>query len=200
MKISPSGDSDICNAPHFLITVVRQAGYPFTAAFPCDTIAAKEEGRKLHTNRLLTVSEALAYLPALLREHDQVPLLVTGNSMTPFLRDRRDVVYLRDARQFPAKKGDIILFSRPGGQALVLHRINQINADGSYVVNGDAQVWCERVLPAQVLAVVAYISRDGKAPYSARRWDKRLLSWIWRRLRPMRPRIFRVIGRLSRKN
>ena len=154
----------------------------------------------MQNNRLLTVSEALACLPALLQEQNLVPLLVTGNSMTPFLRDRRDVVYLRNPRQFPAKTGDIILFSRPSGKALVLHRIVGVNRDGSYTVNGDAQVWCEGVAPAQVLAVVAYISRDGRTPYSARRWDKRLLNGIWRKLRRVRPWIFRICGRLFHKN
>ncbi len=99
----------------------------------------------MQNNRLLTMAEALACLPALLQEQNLVPLLVTGTSMTPFLRDRRDVVYLQDARRFPAKIGDIILFRRPGGKALVLHRIVGLNRDGSYTVNGDAQIWCKGV-------------------------------------------------------
>lgn len=37
-------------------------------------------------NRVLTVEEAAAYIPALLQEDWLLPLLVTGTSMTPFLR------------------------------------------------------------------------------------------------------------------
>ena len=50
------------------------------------------EGATPVENRVLTVEEAAAYIPALLQEDWLLPLLVTGTSMTPFLRHRRDTV------------------------------------------------------------------------------------------------------------
>ena len=44
----------------------------------------------------------------LLRTVKTLPLLVTGNSMAPFLVDRRDTVYLSGIRR-PLRRGDIVL-------------------------------------------------------------------------------------------
>ena len=86
-------------------------------------------------------------------------LAVTGHSMHPTLRERRDSVVLRlpDERQ---KKGDTILYLRENGQ-YVLHRIIDTEADG-YICSGDNQVMREPVAHSQVLAVVSGITRKGK--------------------------------------
>lgn len=64
---------------------------------------------------LLTPGEAVGRLLPLLDAGASVPLRVTGNSMVPFLRDRRDLVSLRAPRFLPYQPGDILLF-RPGGR------------------------------------------------------------------------------------
>ena len=75
-------------------------------------------------NRVLTVEEAAAYIPALLQEDWLLPLLVTGTSMTPFLRHRRDTVYIRGIRHCTQpRQGDILLFYRADNKTLILHRI-----------------------------------------------------------------------------
>lgn len=136
-------------------------------------------------------------LTPLLRAGVEVPLVVTGNSMVPFLRDRRDKVYLKSPDSVPIRTGDILFFKRDSGQ-WILHRLHHFTADGLMVINGDAQTWFETIRPDQVLGVVVKISRSGKSPFPARRWDWTLLRKVWKLLLPVRPALLRCIGQISR--
>ena len=132
-------------------------------------------------NRVLTVEEAAAYIPALLQEDWLLPLLGTGTSMTPFLCHRRDTVYIRGIRHCTQpREGDILLFYRADNKTLILHRICRRYRDGSVLVNGDAQTWTEHVQPAQMLGIVMQISRAGGKPFSANRLDQRILRKLWK--------------------
>ena len=139
--------------------------------------------------RMMTPEEAARSFPRLLEEDLLVPLLVTGGSMVPFLRHRRDVVYIRGIRYQSPRVGDVILFCREGGQALVLHRVLSRYADGSFQVGGDAQTWTEVVRPEQILGVVTWLSRNGGKAFPARRLDQRALWGLWWVLRPWRPQL-----------
>lgn len=169
----------------------------------CYNVAKQEKqpkgGESVAQNRVMSLEKAAVMLPALLQEDTEVPLVVTGSSMTPFLRDGRDTVFLRGIRFQEPRVGDILYFLRRDGVTPILHRIRSINSDGSYVVNGDAQTWTERVEPGQALAVAARVSRDGGEPVSLRRMDKRVMAAVWRWLLPVRPACFRVAGLLHRK-
>ena len=57
----------------------------------------------------------------LLQTAQTLPLVATGNSMAPFLADRRDTVYLSRIER-PLRRGDIVLYQRESG-AYILHRI-----------------------------------------------------------------------------
>ena len=118
-------------------------------------------------------------LTPLLRAGAEVPLVVTGSSMVPFLRDRRDKVYLKSPDFVPVRTGDILFFKRDSGQ-WILHRLHHFTSDGLMVINGDGQTWFETIRPDQVLGVVVKISRSGKTPFSPRRWDWALLQCIGR--------------------
>ena len=102
-----------------------------------------------------------------------VPLRVTGTSMAPFLRDRRDMVYLRSPALLPYREGDILFFRRRDG-SWVLHRLWQ--AEG----------------------VVEQIGRKGGRPAPARRWDRELARRLWRALFPLRPWLLRQMGRCGK--
>ena len=136
-------------------------------------------------------------LTPLLRAGAEVPLVVTGSSMVPFLRDRRDKVYLKSPDFVPVRTGDILFFKRDSGQ-WILHRLHHFTSDGLMVINGDGQTWFETIRPDQVLGVVIKISRSGKAPFSPRRRDWALLRRVWKLLLPARPALLRCIGRISR--
>lgn len=136
-------------------------------------------------------------LTPLLRAGAEVPLVVTGSSMVPFLRDRRDKVYLKSPDFVPVRTGDILFFKRDSGQ-WILHRLHHFTPDGLMVINGDGQTWFETIRPDQVLGVVIKISRSGKAPFSPRRRDWALLRRVWKLLLPARPALLRCIGWISR--
>ena len=146
---------------------------------------------------LLTPGEAAGRLLPLLEAGASVPLRVTGSSMVPFLRDRRDLVFLRAPRFLPYQPGDILLFRRAGGQ-LVLHRLRKVRGDGTLLLNGDGQTWLETASQEQVLAVVEHIRLDDGPPFSPRRMDQRLLQRLWGALIPFRRPLLRLLGRLSR--
>ena len=89
--------------------------------------------------RIIGPEEVEERILPLLEAGALVPLRVTGTSMAPFLRDRRDMVYLRSPALLPYREGDILFFRRRDG-SLVLHRLWQAEGE-RLVMNGDAQTW-----------------------------------------------------------
>ena len=104
--------------------------------------------------------ESLAEVIALQLENGgRANLTVTGSSMMPLFRNRRDSVVLIPA-DAPQKKGEIILYRRDNGQ-YVLHRIIRVAQDG-YICCGDNQYEEEPVAHAQLIGVVDSFVRNGK--------------------------------------
>lgn len=125
-------------------------------------------------------------------------LTVTGYSMMPMLRNRRDTVELV-AAQGQRRKGDIILYRRENGQ-FVLHRIIARESTG-YLCCGDNQAVREPVAPEQVIAVVDAFYRNGKK-YTMDNAGYRLYTAIWVGGFPLRPyyiALRRRLGRLRRR-
>lgn len=119
-----------------------------------------------------------------------VPLVVTGNSMKPFLRDGKDTVWLKACTESDYKRGKILLFRREDGK-IVLHRVRKVLPDGELLINGDAQYWCENIKKEQAVAVVAYIEKNGKKK-SCNSLIYRIRTEVWQLLKPLRPYIFRI--------
>lgn len=119
-----------------------------------------------------------------------VPLVVTGNSMNPFLKDGRDTVWLKACTGSDYKRGKILLFRRTDGK-IVMHRVRKVLHSGELVINGDAQYWCENIKKEQVIAVVSYIERNGKKK-SCNSVIYKIRTEAWQILKPLRPYIFRV--------
>jgi len=122
------------------------------------------------------------------------PITVTGTSMSPYLKDGRDIVWLRKSEQL--KQGQILFFRRRSGE-FILHRIRKIYPDGRMLINGDAQAWCEIILPDQVLASVVSVTRNGKR-INPDGIGSVIWSFLWYPTRPFRPILRRVYGALRR--
>lgn len=139
--------------------------------------------------RILEPEELMKQLPQLLREAPSVPLIITGNSMAPFLVHGRDTVYLSKITQ-PPKKGDMVLFRRASG-ACVLHRILR-KRNGTYDLVGDGQQRVESgIRPEQMLAIVSAVDRKGKLLRKGSfRWE--FFARVWISLLPLRPGISRL--------
>ena len=118
-----------------------------------------------------------------------MPLIISGNSMLPFLRHGRDTVYLSKITA-PLKRGDMILYQRRGG-AYILHRIYRAEEE-SYTLVGDGQLGLEPgIRPCQVLAVVTAVRRKGKLLRKGSfLWE--FYEHIWLGMLPLRPLIFRL--------
>ena len=133
-------------------------------------------------------------LLALLDEAEAVPLVISGNSMTPFLVDGRDTVYLSKPNR-PLKKGDMVLYQRLNG-AYILHRVYKVEHDSCTMV-GDAQIILEPgIRMEQVRAIVTAVRRKGKLLQKGSFWWE-FFETVWIRLVPLRPALKRLYAKLK---
>lgn len=160
-----------------------------------------------HTDSVSTMILPLEQIFPVMQEQlalgQEVVLTITGNSMSPFVRHRRDQVVLVAADAAALQPGDVPLIRRDNGQ-FVLHRIVERD-DGAvrrcwgckkaypsatddlrYTLLGDAQWEIEPDVRAdQILAVATAFIRKG------RRWEcdspaYRRNRLLWHRLLPLR--------------
>ena len=124
---------------------------------------------------------------------ESVPLVISGSSMDPFLVHGRDTVFLTKLKR-PAKKGDMLLYRRMGGQ-YILHRVYKVQEDSLQTI-GDGQLSIEPgIRPEQVLATVSAVRRKGKLLKPGHpTWV--FYEKIWLRLIRIRPRLLRLYRRL----
>lgn len=109
---------------------------------------------------------------------DALPLVITGNSMSPFLIHGRDTVYLSRLTR-PVRRGDMLLYQRENG-GYVLHRVYKAGPE-SLTMIGDAQTILEPgIRREQVIAIVTRVERKGKPLGPGSFWwgffEK---IWIW---------------------
>lgn len=126
----------------------------------------------------------IKYISSLVEGGGVAPLNVTGNSMRPFISPKGDTVFLVQCKKDEIKKGDVILFRRNNG-SVVLHRVRRIEGD-TYIMNGDAQNWCESITYDNVVAKMIEYIHNGKRkdPESI---SQRIIHALWYptfRLRP----------------
>lgn len=120
----------------------------------------------------------------------------TGTSMEPFICAQRDKVLLAPLPNRPLLAGDIVLYRRLNGQA-VLHRIYRVRKD-SFDMLGDGQLWIEkRVAKDQLLAFAREVHRpEGVYPCDTAQERQRACREMKRKIRATAPRhIVAVIKR-----
>ena len=143
--------------------------------------------KQVDTGRYLTA------LGELIKEGHEVSIPVAGSSMTPFLGDGRDQVFVK-APWRPVRKGDIVLYRRGNGD-FVLHRVHRVHQKGSpatYDMIGDAQDKVERgIQRKQILAVATRARRKGKI-IEPNSFYWRFFQYIWGNIIPLRHLILRV--------
>lgn len=133
--------------------------------------------------KVLPAEQLLPQLLGLLEETEMVPLVISGNSMSPFLVHSRDTVYLTKVKR-PLKRGDMILYRRDSGR-YILHRICRVEKD-SYCLVGDAQTIVEPGIRwDQILAVVSQVRRKGKLQKPGCFWWE-FFEKVWIRMIPFR--------------
>lgn len=118
-----------------------------------------------------------------------LPLVISGNSMAPFLVHGRDTVYLSKLTG-PVKKGDVVLYRRDNG-AYILHRVYKIEKD-SYTMVGDAQTQLEKgIRNDQIIAVMTSALRKGKMQKPGTFWWG-FFEKLWINMIPLRPAIVKL--------
>lgn len=131
---------------------------------------------------------------------EEVPLVVTGGSMLPFLAGGRDTVLLKKAPE-KLQRGMIALYVRPDG-SFILHRIAKCEGENLFFV-GDAQTVIEGPLPSSVVfAVVTKAKRKGviidERSAIWKFFEKTWLDLI--RYRRIIIKLYSIITRFKRKN
>ena len=145
--------------------------------------------RKVDTGKYMKI------IRSLLEEGKEVPLVVTGNSMLPFLVDGRDQVLIKEVNR-SLRKGDIAFFQRKNGQ-YIMHRIRYIRQNPKtgkkeYWFVGDVQVYTEGPIEQeQIFGLIIEAQRKGK------RIGEKNIRWlffrhIWLKIVPFRPLILRL--------
>ena len=142
--------------------------------------------------REVDIYEYMPILRELIKDGKDVPLLITGSSMAPFLCHKRDSIIISKPDK-PFKKGDMVFYTRSTGQ-YVMHRIQRIDKDGNLYIVGDNQAAIEGPLPPTcVFGIIKKIIRKGKV------MDKSSFWWfffekIWINIIPLRRPIGKFIA------
>lgn len=148
-----------------------------------------------HKVTVLDPQVLIPQLLELLEDTPTVPLLISGNSMSPFLIHGRDTVYLSKITQ-PPKRGDMILYRRDSG-GYVLHRV--FDAGDTCTMVGDAQTLLEKgIRPDQMLARVTAVSRKGKTLQKGSFWWD-FFEKVWIRMVPARPAIRSAYSHIKKR-
>ena len=132
----------------------------------------------------------------MLREGYDAEFTVVGNSMWPFLANKRDKVTIRKAEYGLLKKGDIVLLKTDHGY--LLHRITRLKK-GMIQTTGDSNCYRDDPVPVEsVLGRVVSFTRKGRQ-ICCDNFSYRCIGWIWRVTFPIRPLLLRILFRIGRR-
>lgn len=150
---------------------------------------ANSNHRKLIPNEVL-----LPEVARLISEGHTVTLTVRGNSMNPFLVDRRDSIVLGPFAEADLQPGIAVLARESTGR-IVFHRI--ISRRGSVLtLQGDGNLRAtEQADTADVMGIMLSAIRKGKEyPCSGQTWQR--YSYWWMKLTPARRWLLAVFRRI----
>lgn len=146
--------------------------------------------------RVIPAAQWSSALLPILDEGRSLKLPLSGLSMYPLLVGGRDEVLITSVSGTRLKRGDIVLYSRNDGTH-VLHRIHHIK-NSLYYMLGDAHSWIEGPIEEEdVLAVATAVIRKGKM-IACNQYSYRIISGLWLLMRPLRPRLARIVRGLRR--
>ncbi len=133
----------------------------------------------------------------LLLEGRTIQFQPIGYSMYPLFVPGRDQAGVAPIRDTVPGRGDVVLYRRDGG-ILVLHRIWKRGRDGFYLV-GDNEHQIEGPLRRdQIKGILVGIVRKGRY-FSVNNLLYRAASGLWLWLRPLRPKLARIVSICKRK-
>lgn len=134
------------------------------------------------------IVDVYAYMPImceLLAQGKEVSLVITGNSMSPFIVHGRDEILIAPPKG-EWNKGDMAFFRRENGQ-YVMHRICKVDKSGDCYFIGDAQQFVEGPIKSeQIFGKIISVKRKGKWIGPGDFWWE-FFEHIWLNMVPLRP-------------
>ena len=135
--------------------------------------------------KLVNTQEYVSMLRELTEQGREVNMLISGNSMSPFLMHGRDSIRLKKPDR-KLRKGDMVFFQRKSGK-FVMHRIIRVRKVGFYLL-GDSQQSSEIEGPieeSQIFAMITSVCRKGRWIGPGNFWWK-FFEHYWIRMIPFR--------------
>ncbi len=141
--------------------------------------------------------EFCAAVRQMLEEGKDVDFTVTGNSMWPLLKSRRDRVVLTLCKPQDIRKGDVVFFEALPSKFL-LHRVTKLK-ENAFETTGDFNTFCDGVFPKDcVIGKAVRIIRKGKC-YGVNSFLMRSYSALWRSLYFARKPLIKLLFWVSRR-
>jgi hypothetical protein len=111
--------------------------------------------------RSLSTQSLLGLIQDVVGRGEAFRFQATGFSMSPFIKDG-DMVTLSPLHRPSPRLGEVVAFTPPGSDKLILHRV--VGKRGSsFYIKGDSLSQVDLLLPReQILAKVARVDRNGK--------------------------------------
>lgn len=146
--------------------------------------------------KIVDIYQYLPVLQELTEQGKEVSLLITGNSMSPFLVHERDYIFFKKP-DCPLQKGDMVFYRRLTGQ-YVMHRICRVCPDGTYDMIGDGQCNIEHhIFRKQIFGLVTKVQRKGKLISTGNFWWE-FFRHFWLQIIPLRMPLLRVYSLLKK--
>lgn len=135
--------------------------------------------------------EYVSMLKELVDEGKEVSMLISGNSMAPFLVHARDYICFKKPDR-SLKKGDMVFYQRDDGR-YVMHRICKVRGNSLDLI-GDNQREIEHgVRREQVFALITKVKRKEKWIHPGDfYWE--FFSKVWINVIPFRRILMRLYG------
>lgn len=146
--------------------------------------------------RNLDTREYVSALREVTEQGKEVSMVISGNSMAPFMIHERDKISFKKPDR-ELKKGDMVFFQRPDGR-FIMHRIRKIKPEGYYII-GDAQTELEGPIKReQIFAVITGVRRKGKWLKPGDFWWE-FFEHVWLYMIPLRRPVIEIYTWLHRR-
>lgn len=149
-----------------------------------------------NTDKCYSAETIVPIMKEIIKSGRECRLTVTGNSMSPTLKHKRDSVILVSPEKRYVKKGEIVFIQRDSGE-YILHRVYKTYND-YFVMNGDNQQWYENVDYRQVIGVAKKIIRNNREISCDNRIYK-LYVFIWMSLKNYRSQIYKGYSLIKKR-
>lgn len=139
------------------------------------------------------INEYVPVLREVVEEGREVSMLISGNSMSPFLIHARDYICFKKPDR-ELRRGDMVFYQRKSGQ-FVMHRICKVTSEG-YDIIGDNQTEIEHgIKREQIFGLITRVKRKGIWIGSGDFWWE-FFAKIWVRIIPLRRMVMKLYGYL----